>query len=32
MDLSRNGSQQYCTRTCAHRASVGAYRSRRSPS
>ncbi|MBS2531194.1 CGNR zinc finger domain-containing protein [Catenulispora sp. NF23] len=30
-DLSRNGSKQYCTRTCAHRASVAAYRSRRSP-
>lgn len=32
VDLSRNGSKQYCTRTCAHRASVAAYRSRRSPS
>lgn len=31
-DLSRNGSKQYCTRTCAHRASVAAYRSRQSPS
>lgn len=31
VDLSRNGSKQYCTRTCAHRASVAAYRSRRSP-
>ncbi|WP_374028469.1 CGNR zinc finger domain-containing protein [Streptomyces sp. NEAU-sy36] len=31
MDLSRNGSKQYCTRTCAHRAGVSAYRSRRSP-
>ena len=30
-DLSRNGSKQYCTRTCAHRASVAAYRSRHSP-
>ncbi|KOG31551.1 CGNR zinc finger domain-containing protein [Streptomyces varsoviensis] len=30
VDLSRNGSKQYCTRTCAHRASVAAYRSRRS--
>ncbi|MFJ1766885.1 CGNR zinc finger domain-containing protein [Amycolatopsis sp. NPDC088138] len=30
-DLSRNGSKQYCTRTCAHRASVAAYRSRNSP-
>jgi predicted RNA-binding Zn ribbon-like protein len=29
-DLSRNGSKQYCTRTCAHRASVAAYRSRQS--
>jgi predicted RNA-binding Zn ribbon-like protein len=29
VDLSRNGSKQYCTRTCAHRASVAAYRSRR---
>ncbi len=28
-DLSRNGSKQYCTRTCAHRASVAAYRNRR---
>ncbi|UOZ04029.1 ABATE domain-containing protein [Amycolatopsis sp. WQ 127309] len=28
VDLSRNGSKQYCTRTCAHRASVAAYRSR----
>ncbi|MCF7548874.1 CGNR zinc finger domain-containing protein [Pseudonocardia sp. WMMC193] len=28
-DLSRNGSKQYCTRTCAHRAGVAAYRSRR---
>jgi predicted RNA-binding Zn ribbon-like protein len=28
VDLSRNGSKQYCTRTCAHRASVTAYRSR----
>ncbi|GAA4864853.1 CGNR zinc finger domain-containing protein [Saccharopolyspora rosea] len=32
VDLSRNGSKQYCTRTCAHRASVAAYRSRRSNS
>jgi predicted RNA-binding Zn ribbon-like protein len=32
VDLSRNGSKQYCTRTCAHRASVAAYRSRNSPS
>lgn len=32
VDLSRNGSKQYCTRTCAHRASVAAYRSRQSPS
>ncbi|MER7410862.1 CGNR zinc finger domain-containing protein [Streptomyces cacaoi] len=32
VDLSRNGSKQYCTRTCAHRASVAAYRSRHSPS
>lgn len=31
VDLSRNGSKQYCTRTCAHRASVAAYRSRRRP-
>lgn len=31
VDLSRNGSKQYCTRTCAHRASVAAYRSRRGP-
>jgi predicted RNA-binding Zn ribbon-like protein len=31
VDLSRNGSKQYCTRTCAHRASVAAFRSRRSP-
>ncbi|WP_216900466.1 CGNR zinc finger domain-containing protein [Nocardia alni] len=31
VDLSRNGSKQYCTRTCAHRASVAAYRSRHSP-
>ncbi|MFE9411032.1 CGNR zinc finger domain-containing protein [Streptomyces sp. NPDC006704] len=30
VDLSRNGSKQYCTRTCAHRASVAAYRSRHS--
>jgi predicted RNA-binding Zn ribbon-like protein len=30
VDLSRNGSKQYCTRNCAHRASVAAYRSRRS--
>jgi predicted RNA-binding Zn ribbon-like protein len=30
VDLSRNGSKQYCTRTCAHRASVAAYRSRTS--
>ncbi len=28
VDLSRNGSKQFCTRTCAHRASVAAYRSR----
>lgn len=28
-DLSRNGSKQYCTRTCAHRAGVAAHRSRR---
>ncbi|GAA1698392.1 CGNR zinc finger domain-containing protein [Streptomyces yatensis] len=32
VDLSRNGSKQYCTRTCAHRASVAAYRSRHSNS
>ena len=32
VDLSRNGSKQYCTRTCAHRASVAAYRSRHGPS
>ncbi|PKV97343.1 putative RNA-binding Zn ribbon-like protein [Amycolatopsis echigonensis] len=32
VDLSRNGSKQYCTRTCAHRASVAAYRSRHSTS
>jgi predicted RNA-binding Zn ribbon-like protein len=31
VDLSRNGSKLYCTRTCAHRASVAAYRSRHSP-
>jgi predicted RNA-binding Zn ribbon-like protein len=31
VDLSRNGSKQYCTRTCAHRASVAAYRTRHSP-
>ncbi|MFI2242560.1 CGNR zinc finger domain-containing protein, partial [Streptomyces chrestomyceticus] len=31
VDLSRNGSKQYCTRTCSHRASVAAYRSRLSP-
>ncbi|WP_410672268.1 CGNR zinc finger domain-containing protein [Amycolatopsis sp. cmx-4-68] len=31
VDLSRNGSKQFCTRNCAHRASVAAYRSRRSP-
>ena len=31
VDLSRNGSKQYCTRTCAHRASVAAYRSRHNP-
>ncbi|GAA2604468.1 CGNR zinc finger domain-containing protein [Streptomyces axinellae] len=31
VDLSRNASKQYCTRTCAHRASVAAYRNRRSP-
>ncbi|WP_020659230.1 CGNR zinc finger domain-containing protein [Amycolatopsis benzoatilytica] len=30
VDLSRNGSKQYCTRNCAHRASVAAYRSRQS--
>jgi predicted RNA-binding Zn ribbon-like protein len=30
-DLSRNGSKQFCTRTCAHRASVAAYRSRNNP-
>ncbi|MFE3175317.1 CGNR zinc finger domain-containing protein [Amycolatopsis sp. NPDC059090] len=30
VDLSRNGSKQYCTRNCAHRASVAAYRGRRS--
>lgn len=30
VDLSRNGSKQFCTRTCAHRASVAAYRSRQS--
>ncbi|MFI1917656.1 CGNR zinc finger domain-containing protein [Nocardia sp. NPDC020380] len=30
VDLSRNGSKQYCTRTCTHRASVAAYRSRNS--
>lgn len=30
-DLSRNGSKQYCTRACAHRASVAAYRNRRRP-
>lgn len=30
VDLSRNGSKQYCTRTCAHWASVAAYRSRHS--
>ncbi|MFE9370083.1 CGNR zinc finger domain-containing protein [Streptomyces sp. NPDC006711] len=30
VDLSRNGSKQYCTRPCAHRASVAAYRSRHS--
>ncbi|WP_410595576.1 CGNR zinc finger domain-containing protein [Amycolatopsis sp. lyj-23] len=29
VDLSRNGSKQFCTRACAHRASVSAYRSRR---
>jgi len=32
VDLSRNGSKQYCTRACAHRASVAAYRSRRTSS
>ena len=31
VDLSRNGSKQYCTRACAHRASVAAYRHRHSP-
>ena len=31
VDLSRNGSKQFCTRACAHRASVAAYRSRHSP-
>jgi predicted RNA-binding Zn ribbon-like protein len=31
VDLSRNGSKQYCTRTCAHRASVAAYRGRQNP-
>ncbi len=31
VDLSRNGSKRYCTRNCAHRASVAAYRSRQSP-
>ncbi|WP_103352259.1 ABATE domain-containing protein [Amycolatopsis sp. CA-128772] len=31
VDLSRNGSKEYCTRACAHRASVAAYRKRRSP-
>ncbi|WP_432080933.1 CGNR zinc finger domain-containing protein [Streptomyces sp. WAC 04229] len=30
VDLSRNGSKQFCTPTCAHRASVAAYRSRHS--
>jgi predicted RNA-binding Zn ribbon-like protein len=30
VDTSRNGSKQYCTRACAHRASVAAYRSRQS--
>lgn len=30
VDLSRNGSKQFCTRACAHRASVAAYRSRHS--
>lgn len=29
VDLSRNGSKRYCTRTCAHRASVAAYRNRK---
>ncbi|GAA3358174.1 CGNR zinc finger domain-containing protein [Saccharopolyspora gregorii] len=28
VDLSRNGSKRYCTRNCAHRAGVAAYRSR----
>ncbi|MEW2450964.1 CGNR zinc finger domain-containing protein [Streptomyces parvulus] len=28
VDLSRNGSKQFCTPSCAHRASVAAYRSR----
>jgi predicted RNA-binding Zn ribbon-like protein len=32
VDLSRNGSKQYCARACAHRASVAAYRSRRGSS
>ena len=31
VDLSRNGSKQYCTRACAHRVSVAAYRSRNNP-
>jgi predicted RNA-binding Zn ribbon-like protein len=31
VDLSRNGSKRYCTRTCAHRASVAAYRGRHNP-
>jgi predicted RNA-binding Zn ribbon-like protein len=31
-DLSKNGSKQFCSRGCAHRASVAAYRSRRRPS
>jgi predicted RNA-binding Zn ribbon-like protein len=31
VDLSRNGSKQFCTRPCAHRASVAAYRSRQGP-
>lgn len=31
VDLSRNGSKQFCTRACAHRASVAAYRSRQIP-
>jgi len=31
VDLSRNGSKQFCTRACAHRVSVAAYRSRHSP-